>query len=245
MFNDGNGMEYPYSSSIPAKLPSFTDVVGTGQGTSPSGSAPAFSVGKIGKAFKFDGINDYIALPNNSLLFTNGGLTTPIDYSLSVWVYLTDITNYQQIVSSLGFGPTGYNYGWELLVSQNKVKFLERYGSSQNPIEVTVTANNWHHIVATRVHQPNTQGVQKMYLNGSLISTIIPPNNRGIEYDQLPATTQIGCSRFAGGIGTGVPNWFIKNGSKIDAVSVWSKTLTATEVSDLYNSGNGKQYPNY
>jgi hypothetical protein len=84
-----------------------------------------------------------------------------------------------------------------------------------------------------------------MYLNGSLISTIIPPNNRGIEYDQLPATTQIGCSRFAGGIGTGVPNWFMKNGSKIDALSVWSKTLTATEVSDLYNSSNGKQYPNY
>jgi hypothetical protein len=37
----------------------------------------------------------------------------------------------------------------------------------------------------------------------------------------------------------------MKNGSKIDALSVWDKTLTATEVSDLYNSGNGKQYPSY
>ena len=29
----------------------------------------------------------------------------------------------------------------------------------------------------------------------------------------------------------------------IDEVGIWSRTLTSTEVSDLYNSGSGLQYP--
>jgi hypothetical protein len=36
----------------------------------------------------------------------------------------------------------------------------------------------------------------------------------------------------------------MKNGSKLDAIGVWNRVLTATEVTELYNSGNGKQYPN-
>jgi len=34
------------------------------------------------------------------------------------------------------------------------------------------------------------------------------------------------------------------NGNKIDAVNVWQKELTQSEITELYNSGNGKQYPN-
>jgi hypothetical protein len=31
----------------------------------------------------------------------------------------------------------------------------------------------------------------------------------------------------------------------LDGVSMWTKALTATEVTELYNSGTGKQYPNF
>ena len=30
---------------------------------------------------------------------------------------------------------------------------------------------------------------------------------------------------------------------KQDATSIWTRTLTVSEISQLYNSGNGKQYP--
>jgi hypothetical protein len=43
---------------------------------------------------------------------------------------------------------------------------------------------------------------------------------------------------------TGGWNSYNSSKIKIDSVSVWNKSLTATEVTELYNSGNGKQYPN-
>ena len=30
----------------------------------------------------------------------------------------------------------------------------------------------------------------------------------------------------------------------LDGVNMWTKTLTQAEITELYNSGNGKQYPN-
>ena len=32
---------------------------------------------------------------------------------------------------------------------------------------------------------------------------------------------------------------------KIDAVTIWTKILSQDEVTQLYNSGTGKQYPSY
>ena len=69
---------------------------------------------------------------------------------------------------------------------------------------------------------------------------IIQANN-SIRLLQFPSLTTIGCQRW----GAGNANYFLKNGSKIDTLSVWDKQLTAAEVTDLYNLGNGKQYPNY
>ena len=39
-------------------------------------------------------------------------------------------------------------------------------------------------------------------------------------------------------------SYFAPSGSKVDAVNVWNKELTQSEITELYNSGNGKQYPN-
>jgi hypothetical protein len=36
----------------------------------------------------------------------------------------------------------------------------------------------------------------------------------------------------------------LANGTKIDTFNIWNKELTQSEITELYNSGNGKQYPN-
>ena len=272
LFNDGAGMEYPYSSTIPAKLPSYGDAVGTNHGTSPSGSAPAFTTGKIGKAFGFDGVNDYIILPNNSLplskmsLSSKGSVvgqyntyTTPtigsttfdsaqdvmgVDYSISTWVYLTDVTSSQYVIASYDASGTGYQYGWGIYVGSGKIAQYENFGSSNNNVQATITANTWNHVVFVRkapLKNGTDNGTIKVYINGTLIATTSPTTNNSIRLLQFPSLTTIGCQRW----GAGNANYFLKNGSKIDALSVWDKQLTATEVTDLYNSGNGKQYPSY
>ena len=272
MFNDGAGMEYPYSSTLPAKLPSFTDIVSTNHGTSPSGSAPAFSVGKIGKAFRFDGVNDYIALPSNSLPLSKMAIpskgsvvgqyntyTVPtigsttfdgaqdylgVDYSISTWIYLTDVTSAQWVMTSFDSSGSGYQYGWGMYVGSGKIAQYEYYGSGQNNVQTTITANTWNHVVFVRkapLKNGTDNGTIKVYINGTLAATTTPTNNNSIRLSQFPTLTTIGCQRW----GAGNANSFLKNGSKLDTLSVWDKQLTATEVTDLYNLGNGKQYPNY
>jgi hypothetical protein len=69
-----------------------------------------------------------------------------------------------------------------------------------------------------------------IYYNGSLARQATITTNQS-----LPSQgTSIGSNR---------TNSFFTGG--IDEVGLWDgKALTATEVTELYNSGNGKQYPN-
>ena len=43
---------------------------------------------------------------------------------------------------------------------------------------------------------------------------------------------------------SGSPVNFLPSGTNLDELNVWAKELTSSEVTELYNSGNGKQYPN-
>ncbi len=106
------------------------------------------------------------------------------------------------------------------------------YGSSQVNLSVAGTFNTsqWYHIVVTRKASTRT----KIYVNGTLNASntsTINPNYATTQYTTIGAT-QYGPSSIT----------YYING-KIDAVSVWDKELTESEVTDLYNSGAGKQYP--
>jgi hypothetical protein len=108
------------------------------------------------------------------------------------------------------------------------------FGSSYITLSAsgTFTTNTWNHIVVTRKASTGT----KIYVNGSL------NNSNTSTVNPIYAATNyssIGASKYNS---TNIEYYF--NG-KIDAVSTWSKELSATEVTDLYNTGNGKQYPNY
>ena len=86
-----------------------------------------------------------------------------------------------------------------------------------------------------------------MYINGSL-ETITTPgtvvSNNLIPFSSVNYNNN---NPFRIGSYTAADNTTpsgLFNGS-IDAFNVWNRVLTATEVTELYNSGNGKQYPNY
>jgi hypothetical protein len=220
LYNDGTGMEYPYSSSIVAKLPSASDAYGSNNGTLMNGCT--FTTGKIGKAFLFDGVNDYVALPNNILKKTG-------DFSFSVWVNANVLSGNKAIFGTYFYDGT--TYGWRLDFVNSGMNF-GIFGSSQVNLGITGTFNTgqWYNIVVTRKASTGT----KVYINGTLNvsnTSTINPNYATTQY------TTIGATQYQPSTVT-----YYLNG-KIDAVSVWDKELSATEVSDLYNSGNGKQYP--
>jgi hypothetical protein len=70
-----------------------------------------------------------------------------------------------------------------------------------------------------------------MYLNGTLTDTFT-----GISWTDAAGT----CTTQIGSI-YGTVYYF--NG-KIDEIGAWTRLLTSTEITELYNLGAGKQYPN-
>jgi hypothetical protein len=228
LFNDGTGMEYPYSSTLPAKLPSFTDVFTTNHGTSPATSTPTFTVGKVGKAYNFDGINDYVELPSNSLNSLTG------NFSISMWVKWGRNNISQILIANLN---TNYGLGFFVEHAAGQLRFKGYKSAATNAFyavknSYTPTVGIWYHYTFTHKDQVNN-----IYENGVLIAS--------------DTTT-------TGHINHGVTNWPTIGANKynstsiqepfqgaIDMVNIWSKELSAAEVTDLYNSGNGKQYPNY
>jgi len=219
LYNGNSGTQYPYSSQT---LTSSKDAYSTNNGTLMNGCT--FTTGKIGNAFLFDGVNDYVALPNNILKKTG-------DFSFSVWVNANVLSGNKAIFGTYFYDGT--TYGWRLDFVNSGMNFAI-FGSSQVNLGITGTFNTgqWYNIVVTRKASTGT----KVYINGTLNvsnTSTINPNYATTQY------TTIGATQYQPSTVT-----YYLNG-KIDAVSVWDKELSATEVSDLYNSGNGKQYPNF
>ena len=242
LYNSGNGAEYPFSTQ---SLATYNDAVGTNHGISPSSTltggvpGPSFTTGKIGKAFSFDGVNDYIALPDNSLNFTG-------DFSYSFWIKSTNTSSFTAIISNIenARSPFGFSHGYWYRLNSGKIQASYRDGNNSTEFLTTsvgsVSNGSWNHVVITFNKTNYTTGV-KIYINGNIDTTGIPPNTGGtalpIGYSS-PMKPCIGALYF-----NGAQSNFLPNGTSIDALSAWNKELSASEISALYNSGNAQQYP--
>ena len=231
LYNSGSGQDYPFTLSN-ALIPTLKDSIGSNHGTRLSNTlsggilGPSFATGKIGQGFTFDGINDFISLPNGSLSSLGNS------FSYSLWVKQTT-SGYASLIST--YTNTGGDRGFYTRIS-NGAGGIQTYAfnSSGTPIINgagfnTLALNTWTHIVVT-LDGSNI----KTYKNGSLVDTT--SYSGSISYG---ATTypSIGNLYYA-------PSTFAYHLSgSMDAVNVWTKTLTQSEVTELYNSGNGKQYP--
>jgi len=130
---------------------------------------------------------------------------------------------------------SGYN-GWIVWAFNNRLTFdiyNNTTGNASGRWQTTITlpTNTWIHFTVTK--KPNQAA--KLYLNGSINGgLILGSNTANVSY--LPTTySVIGVNKYSSIDGY----W---DGS-MDALNVWNKELTQPEITELYNSGNGKQYP--
>jgi len=230
LYNGGLGAEYPFSSQT---LPTYNDALGNYNGTSPSSTVtngihgPSFTTGKIGKAFQFDGINDYIQLPNASL-------NLPDNFTISAWVNFSSFPSSSTIVSNYyRLSPFTVYYGWSALMIGDKIAFDIFNGVNALYVRLlspSIPSNTWKHV--TLIHKKNTS--LSIYIDG--VFSVSTPTTTPIGYSGNETPT-------IGGVQAGTGFQYPTNG-KIDAFNVWNRELSASEVTELYNSGNGKQYPN-
>lgn len=204
------------------------DSLGVYNGTAQGGLT--YNTGKNGYAFIGNGTNAYVSISNNALNSLN---TT---FSFSFWVNLSTTSGVQAILWNKTYDGTNY-YGWSLI--NNNQYWIFSIGNGTNDVQLQAPSftsiNTWYNVAITRLSSTRS----RMYVNGLLVnnnSSFINPNFN------LNMRPSIGVANFGPSFSNTIAYYFANN-SKIDELNIWNRELTATEVTELYNSGSGKFYP--
>ena len=186
-----------------------------------------YTAGKSGNAFSFNGINAIVNLPNTSGQFDFTG-----DFTVSTWFRSSSLSASRYFMSNLQNNGTTWGYGWTFFYSGSLGwVFQLNNGANTNYVNFQggYSANIWYHVVAVR-----TMGQKhKIYVNAV----------------DLPATQSGSISTTAGYIANqkmdlgGISSLNLFALCNLDETNIWTKALTATEVTELYNAGAGKFYP--
>lgn len=180
--------------------------------------------GKIGKAASFAAASsEYLSAATNI-----GSFDVGTAFSVAAWINPTLDSADHAIVAN-----TWSNAGWMVRVtSGNKIRFiLVETGVNYNGYDSSVLSAGWHYVVAT---YDGAGGAVKVYVDGVLDNATQISNGTVTTFSTsnpitIGQTNEAGNEKYYDGL--------------IDEVGIWSRVLTGTEITQLYNAGTGYQYP--
>ncbi len=181
-------------------------------------------LGKLGQAINFvSGVSQYINLGSNSSLRFGQNV------SVSAWVYPTVANMNGKYIFTFDSGACcGINYalGSGISGSAGHFGFVINVSGQTTEDPSTYTPNKWYHLVGT--YDGSTIN---FYSNGALIATRSYSSSMSL-YNNNIAT--IGGAQTNGAAGSNLFDGYI------DDVRVYGRTLSASEVSQLYKLGTYK-----
>ena len=194
-----------------------------------------YTAGKSGNAFTSNGTNAYVSFSTDAF----NGLTS--DFSVSLWCNIagsrTDNVSHYFLANSKaptwfsnpgGFNISCYNNTLQIDIfdktNVNGILTFTDYGS-------VIQRGTWQMYTFTR-----SGNIYTIYVNGTQVAqstiTIQPIFYSGSTTPSIFCFINNGVLRYAG-----------TNGTKYDEFNIWNKSLTSTEITQLYNTGTGKFYP--
>lgn len=187
------------------------DILGNYDGTLQGETA--FSSGKVGNSFQFDGVDDSVDL---------GDWFSRQSFTVGLWVKPGASQN--SFANIIDNNHTG-SRSWVLQYDNVGLQF--HWGAANiGSINFNLTANTWQYLAIT----VDSNHVAKGYLDGVLIGTV--NGNGPIFYD---GTEYLRLGRWGGG-----GRHF--NG-QIDEVDVYDHALNEWEIASLYNAGSAGKCP--
>lgn len=172
---------------------------------------PQWVDGKFGKALSFDGEDDYVDCGNDESLNITDEVT------IEAWIN-PQKAHLGRIVSKWDSPTNNRSYLLSFLNGHLEF-FISPYGSAAYEYitsSTTIETNRWSHVVATR----ESDGIMRLFING-------------VEDAERGSVTDIFASMAPLRIGQQEnSNYF--NGL-IDEIRIYSRALTAEEISDLYD----------
>ena len=189
-------------------------------GTCTGATCPNVTIGMRGKAYKFDGVDDYVEVNyEDSINLTN-------DLSIGVWIKTIN----SDCVQNYGIVTRGTDVAFHITTNDVlRVYASNSSGGAQAVLGTTdVCDGNWHHVAVTY-----NLSNWILYLDGNKEAT-----NNGITgaLSGLNQPTRIGW--YSGG------GAYYFNGT-IDEVQIFSRALSAEEINASYNAGLHKLTNNF
>jgi len=196
------------------------DSVGSNTGTNTN---VTYAAGKINNGAVFNGTNAKL------ITGVTGFPTIQGNKTVSLWFNSSSITTTQQdsifgLFDNASSPSNSYQIVMDNATGGSKIKVTKWGGAVVADSGFTPTVSTWYHLVVT---YDGTNTI--IYINGDLKVT----SNTAVQ-----SGTSASC--VMGIYPGGTVEWY--NGI-IDEVGIWSRALSSTEVTALYNSGNGLQYP--
>ncbi|MCZ7357383.1 MAG: LamG domain-containing protein, partial [Candidatus Methanoperedens sp.] len=190
-------------------------------GTCSGSTCPVNASGKFGSALQFDGVDDYVNIPQ----IPSGDYVD--SYTYEMWINPNKLKGWQGLIGQSYWRNT-------LALNGNALTYIDTNDAGV-PTEVSTTlpsSNTWYHVVATI----NSSKIMKLYVNGTLASSAIRTGDKNESWDEYGiGRVQI----YDGG-------WTIAyfNGM-IDDIKIWNKELSPEEIRASYNAGLYRLYHNF
>jgi hypothetical protein len=160
-------------------------------------------------ALQFDGVDDYVEVPDNPSIQINNNIT------LECWIKFESGGTYQPRIISKGPDGQGYEL---LLTNESTVCNLEfRIGPGDLVSQTSLFAGNWYHVASTY-----NGNFLKLYINGLLDTTIVGSGNLNLSNLNL----------FIGQKSTGA---WDKYKGVMDDVRIWNIALSESNIQNYMN----------
>jgi uncharacterized membrane protein len=174
-------------------------------------SGATWVTGKYGNALQFDGLDDYVSVPDsNSLDITN-------IFTLEAWVYRDETGSRDMIIAK--------EASYFLQIDSNDKVAVNIFDGANNGVESasTIQANEWAFIAVT------ADGTNvNIFINGVLDKTAVQPTNAAITSNALQIGKSLG----------GANNWRFKG--KIDEVRISNQARSETEILKYFGFSNSE-----
>lgn len=214
--------QYVYYSFDDANISGTTvyDLTSASRDATSSGTTSGVS-GIINEDLEWNTANNYVDTNANFPSGTNG-------WSISYW-FNADTWNNAPMHFMWDDASSNRIAYSQQISSGNTLKIVTNPGGTGSQVDVSIPSptNQWYHVVIT----VSSAGELKVYFDGVLNGT----DATGISTNSKSTKIRIGHH-------ITLPGGYNFDGN-IDEFGYWQKVLNSTEISELYNSGSGLQYP--